>query len=92
MTTMTVSLRDLATWEGLSISGTCSAYSDRINKYADPTQGALSGLGAYAAREIARVDPSLLWVEINEREIAILTLGSDAAAIALCDDGARGAL
>jgi hypothetical protein len=34
-----------------------------LNKYADPAQGARCGVTVERAREIAREDPGLIWVE-----------------------------
>ena len=36
----------------------------KLNKYADPIEGARSGLTVDEAREICREDPSLIWVEV----------------------------
>lgn len=36
-----------------------------LNKYADPTEGARSGLSVREAEEIAREDPSLIWIEMS---------------------------
>ena len=37
----------------------------QLNKYADPTEGPLSGISVDEAREIAAEDPSLIWVSAD---------------------------
>lgn len=37
-----------------------------LNKYADPTEGARSGLTVQEAREIAREDGSLIWLNPDD--------------------------
>jgi len=35
-----------------------------LNKHADPTEGARTGLAVGAAREVAAEDPSLIWLDV----------------------------
>ena len=37
-------------------------YGLTLNKYADPTEGARSGLSVWEAEQILREDPRLIWV------------------------------
>ena len=51
-----------------------AASGTTLNKYADPTEGARTGLTVEEAEEVAREDASLIWCvtahEEQEREIA----------------------
>jgi hypothetical protein len=40
-----------------------------LNKYTDPTEGAREGLSVDEAREIASIDPSLIWVDVQPHNI-----------------------
>ncbi len=45
----------------------------KICKYTDPTEEAREGLDAREAREIARQDPSLIYVDLGEATRALVT-------------------
>jgi hypothetical protein len=38
-------------------------YGMALNKYADPTEDSRSDLSAEEARDVARQDPSLIWID-----------------------------
>ncbi len=49
-----------------------------LNKYADPTEGARSGLSVEEARELAKQDPSLVYLTVEMTTFTITTeCGSD---------------
>lgn len=50
-----------------------------LRKHADPTEGARDGLTADEAREVARIDPSLVWVEVLRRHAHAVPAWLDAA-------------
>lgn len=63
-----------------------------LSKYGDPTEGAREGLTVAEAREIAREDPGLLYVEVAEiTDSQIRALRSEAGVagdekqVAICD-------
>lgn len=53
-----------------------------LSKYTDPTDEARDGLTVAEAREIARVDPSLVYLEIGARYAAISRGHAEADAMA----------
>lgn len=68
------------------------AFNLELHKHADPTEGARDGLTVAEAREIAREDARLVWVDAEDLpDAAIRGLRSDAAAagnlgqVSLCD-------
>ena len=56
----------MTTYTGTSAIEYSRATGADLNKYADPTEGARSGLRAEEAERIAREDPGLIWVEVIE--------------------------
>jgi hypothetical protein len=48
-----------------------------LNKYADPTEGARDGLSIEEAREIAKEDPELIYLDRPEIKINVLRDGGE---------------
>lgn len=55
-----------------------------LSKYADPTDGARTGLSVAEAEEIAKEDPALVYLETEIDEAA-----AQAAALIMCDSATR---
>lgn len=66
-----------------------------VNKYADPIEGPRANIGISAALDIAREDPSLLWLDIED-ELVFRDLRAEAGEagdleqVALCDRALAG--
>lgn len=61
-----------------------------LSKYADPTEGARSGLSVEEAREIAKEDSSLVYVEIeqsSDSDLELLTLSNGVQVVEYTVDG-----
>lgn len=54
----------MTTLTGIAAINAAEALDLSLSKYADPTEGAREGLTVEEAREIAKIDASLIWVEM----------------------------
>lgn len=54
----------MITLTGIAAINAAEANDLSLSKYADPTEGAREGLTVEEAREIAKIDASLIWVEM----------------------------
>lgn len=54
----------MTTLTGIAAINAAEALDLSLSKYADPTEGARDGLTVEEAREIAKVDASLIWAVV----------------------------
>lgn len=65
---------------GMQAIEAAEAMGLKLNKYADPTEDAREGLTVDEAREIARVDASLIYVDVDDRR-AVESINYDSRTI-----------
>jgi len=57
----------MTTYTGLDAIEYAEQHGLRLSKYADPTEGARDDLTVYEAREVAREDASLIYLNVERR-------------------------